>query len=50
MGIIYDETNPSAIINNNIYHGEDIIKNCQIVKITNNGVTLQSGKEQIFLT
>lgn len=49
MGIIYDETNPSAIINNNIYHEEDIIKNCQIVKITNNGVTLQSGKEQIFL-
>ncbi len=49
MGIIYDETNPSAIINNNVYHEEDIIKNCQIVKITNKGVTLQSGKEQIFL-
>jgi len=49
MGIIYDETNPSAIINNNVYHEEDIIKNCRIVKITNNGVTLQSGKEQIFL-
>jgi hypothetical protein len=49
MGIVYDKTNPSAIINNNVYHEEDIIKNCQIVKITNNGVTLQSGKERIFL-
>lgn len=49
MGIIYDKTKPSAIINNEIYYEGDIIKNSQIIKITNKGVTLKSGKKNIFL-
>ncbi len=49
-GIIFDNNNPKAIINNEIYDQGDAIENFQIVQISQQGVRLSRGQALFFLT
>jgi len=48
-GIIYDKSNPMAIINGNIYRTADKIDEFTIETINEKGVLLVSSKERLFL-
>lgn len=48
-GIIYDKSNPMAIINGNIYRTADKIDEFTIKTINEQGVLLVSSKERLFL-
>lgn len=48
-GIIYDKSNPMAIINGNIYRTADKIDEFTVKAINEQGVLLVSSKERLFL-
>ncbi|MBU0710635.1 general secretion pathway protein GspB [bacterium] len=49
VGIIFDENNPLAIINGEVYREGDLIEGFRVVRITKDGVKLVSKNNQLYL-
>lgn len=49
MGILWDEANPQAIINDKIVKINDTIDNNRVIEIKKNSVTLTDGRNKIEL-
>jgi len=49
VGIFFDENNPMAIINGEVYREGDLIEGFRVVRITKDGVKLVSKNNQLYL-